>query len=264
MGFIPFTSGERAPNPAAVFEVAVLASAVYKSDTACFTAFANIYGAELLTFIFDPAAFPPGMAIFRKGQDLLFVFSGTTNVPQFIEHCQSVFYTSPDTLTPTTTGVPAQAVGSFLAGLAQRQQAIDAAIGPGPFGTVQITGHSYGGGVGFILARRFATQSPRPARIELMTLGQPRTYDDTMPSASPDVHLKIVAATATSLPVLQDPVPLMPKSAIQLVSFGLITDFLAESPQLNLLQLGRSIFPGPRRPRLIGDGAQRPAQADSI
>lgn len=220
MSFAPFSDPDGTPNPSAMFINAVLAAGLYSLDPTPWNVYRAISGSALVRFVPGPTSFQPGYGILLAGSDALVVFAGTVNAMQWAGHIGSAVFPVADQQTGTLGN------GSFIIGEALAEPDVVAAVLPATSGTLNISGHSYGGAAGFILGTHLAAAPTRPANIAVQTFGEPYSYSAQVLPANPDLHLRIIAGEDARFdfeyPTAVDPVTFSPPPAVQLFKFGLI------------------------------------------
>lgn len=226
MPLIPFTTADGLPNAAALFVNAVLTAALYHEDEIPWKTYATSIGGNFKDFLANKNTVEPDFGVILCNGEALVCFGGTTNSAQWCNHICSAIIPNIDFQVPLTTGGSPFVVDSFHYGLSIVESRIDAAINSIGTGKIRIGGHSYGAGCGFIYGRHLASSTLPPIRTELMTCGEPRTYDGRIPVKDVDVHFRMIAANDPVGAPGADPVPLTPTGGLQLFSFLKYVKFL--------------------------------------
>lgn len=231
MPLLPFSHGDGTPREDAAFVNMVLISALYENDQRPFVDYATRVGGRFVYWSRTPETYEPDTAVIIAGGEALVIMAGSTNNAQFIGHAGGALAPIADLLTPIDPIGTAQCNASFLIGQALVEPNIDAAILPIGLGPVRIAGHSYGGAASHIYARHLVNSTHRPTQTELMTFGQPRTYDGRPARQEPDYYARIINPTNPSTyqyeNLFVDPVCTSPPAIIQLARLG----FFAKSLQ---------------------------------
>lgn len=230
MRLIPFSHEDGRPREDAAFANLVLLAALYAGDQNPFIEYAARMEGGLVYWSRTPTTYEPDTAVIVAQGEALVLHAGSTNNAQFLGHAGGAIVPVADPLTPITPIGIAQVNGSFLIGQALVESHVDAAIAQIGLGPVRIAGHSYGGAASHIYARHLVNSSHRPSRTELMTFGQPRTFDARHAVREPDYYARIINAALPGLYQYEnlyvDPVCTSPPAIIQLAKLGFVGKFL--------------------------------------
>mgnify|MGYP001612907030 CR=1 FL=1 len=225
-----FANLDGSPAADAAWMNIVLASALYANDRRPFDDVARAYSGEVRFFKVTPTTYEPDVGVIISDNDVLVVMSGSTNSPQLLGHAGGAIVAEVDREIPVTGLGVAQENASFKVGA---DLIIPSIIGSLPTIRVQnmrITGHSYGGAIAHIMARRLANAVISPSNIELMTFGQPRTFDGRPAIHEPDYYARIINPSVPGLDrlenVLVDPVCTSPPAVMFLGRYGFTAKFL--------------------------------------
>lgn len=220
MRLIPFAKGDGTPNSSAIFITTVLQNALYFNDREPFDIYAAMVGGTVKAFTSDFTTFVPDYGIITVEDEALVVMDGTVNAAQWAAHSASAFFPVEDSTTQVLT------VASFYGGCVAVEGAIRDAIRTALRGTVQVSGHSYGGAAANIFATHLQYNEQVPERTEVLTNGEPYSYSNQGGLLTPTWHTRIVAGDDREFnlaaPIGCDPVPLTPPGLLQFFKLGLI------------------------------------------
>jgi hypothetical protein len=195
---LPFANADGSPNASAMYVNAMLCSAIYHQDESPWKAFAAATGTTFQTLVYDRFSYEPDYAVIQGDGECLVIFDGTTNSAQWVGHGISAFFPLTDVQLKGILPVGPFVVGSFYLGENVVEPTITDLIAPSTRGIVRIAGHSYGAAAAFIFARHMGVSTINPSRIELMTFGQPRTYDGQTYGRFPDFYARIINKSSVS------------------------------------------------------------------
>lgn len=229
MGLLPFANSDATPNESAAFVNAVLIAGLYHQDQAPFSQYASFVQGTVGAFASDPDTFEPDYGVITAGGEALVVFGGTTNNAQTVQHCASSFFPAQDSAVPLALSGRPFAVGSFLMGTKIVEPIIEAAISSIGTGIVRISGHSYGAAASLIFGRHLSNAVARPTRVELITFGEPMSYDGRPAVSEPDFHARFVAVPEGQIQFEQnmhvDPVSIMPTGSLEIFQLAKVVKF---------------------------------------
>jgi hypothetical protein len=230
MSLPSFRNSNGSPAADAAFMNIVLMSALYANDIRPFNAVAQAYGGTVRLFQVTPTTYEPDVGVITSDSDVLVVMAGTTTSPQLLGHAGGSLLAVPDPEIPVTGIGVAQVNGSFAVGADLIIPVIYNSLPTLRVQNFRVSGHSYGGAVAHILARRLANAAISPANIELMTFGQPRTFDARTAVHEPDYYARIInwdgRGPRRDENVGVDPVCTSPPAVIQLARLGFLSKFL--------------------------------------
>ncbi len=230
MTLVPFGLSDGLPNPDAALINIILTQALYNRDQKLFDDFADFIGGQVVFYNDDPTTYPPQVGVITVNKDAWVFIAGTTTSAQALGHVGGSIAAAVDKRVPTTIGLEAQVNSSFLFGAVARLDEVFIpiiAINPE---TLYFTGHSYGAAVAHIFARWASNGLSKPSRVELMTFGQPRTYDARPAIKEPDYYARIINPGLPEVyqyeNLVVDPVTTCPPPIALLGKVGAVSKFL--------------------------------------
>jgi len=149
----------------------------------------NLLGTDgqLIRLVHQPTTWPPSYAVLRSGTGRYFVvIAGTTNVSQGVRHVAGTFWR--DAL-PDGSRVHGQWRGVEETLWEEIRPLLPEDLADGQY---FISGHSYGGAVGQLMAERIATLTT-PATVQLMTFGAARARTIGYEGPEPANHWRIAS-----------------------------------------------------------------------
>jgi hypothetical protein len=196
------------PSPLAILVDAIMIQAIYRGSRPLLDRLATAIGGNVVRVSFSPQTFEPDTCVISVGNNWLIGMAGTTNKDQWLAHLASGFSQVRDTQTDS------RVVQSFYVGEQQVEQPIRDIIGDARSSRVHVSGHSYGAAASFIFAAHQARRNPHPATIDLLTFGEPMSYDATIAGRRPDAHVAIIAGSDALVSATEpngvDPVSMTP------------------------------------------------------
>lgn len=224
MSLYEFSNPDGTPNVGAAYVNALMDCALYHNDKPCADLYAATAGLTLLGWDNDQTSFRPDSVVFRDASNGLVVFSGTTNIPQWVVHVAGSVIPAIDDVTLDSI------MASVRNGMNETMPLIMPLIQPiiNSRGTVKIAGHSYGGACAFTLC--VWLRKLQEAITECMTFGEPKCFGGLRRIPEPEIHFRIVSET---LPdpiegiVQIDPVSQLPPSAVQYMGLGYLIKIAA-------------------------------------
>jgi len=212
MSLYPFANPDGTPHIGATYVNALMDCALYHNDKQCADLYADVAGVLLLDWYNDQTSFRPDSVVFRDEADVLVVFSGTTNIPQWIVHVAGSVIPAVDSVTSDT--MLASVRNGTNDTLPTMLPILLPIIASG--GKLKTAGHSYGGACAFTLA--VWMKKLHEAFCECITFGEPKTFGGLRAIPEPDVHFRLVSETLPS-PFdgiyFIDPVSQLPPGALQ-------------------------------------------------
>lgn len=229
MNLLPFSNDDGSPRPDAAYVNMVLICALYFQERKPFDLYAGHVGGTVAYFDDNVTSYPPQVGVIASGRDALVVLAGSTVAMQIVGHVGGTLVPIPDIQVPCAVGV-AQVNASFHLGAELQKSPIFTALQNAGLGNVGLTGHSYGGSCAHIISRWLANSTSRPQRNQLMTFGQPRTYDARPAIVEPDYYARVIYTAEPDTYQYEnfvvDPVCTSPPAIIQLAKIGIVAKFL--------------------------------------
>jgi hypothetical protein len=250
------------PNEPALFLNCFLSSAVYRNDRAAAEMAAALFGAHVTYFESHQQEFQPDGCILYDGVDYLLVLDGITSAPAWLCHSASAIVPLADPKLNQPLLTRPFVVSSFYQGIEQIEQDLRDRTA-NPTAIVRVFGHSYGAASAFIFCRHMLNPG-HGQRYELMTCGEPKSYDGRgINLVEPSPHIRIIAKPPTVPDQTRetdydrvDPVVLMPPSFIQWVGRLAPLNFLRHTVAISWTQHGKSW--------VMGDDYLEPGIEESI
>lgn len=215
---ITFVGSGGLPDPTGAY-VAVLNQAIlYAADDDWQSQLADYLGGTSVLFDTRRGIQPPGASVITGPGWSLIALEGTSNCGQAYNFVTGAFVFTRAVGITSSGLAPCLTNAGFQDGLGPLADQILPLLGTLARQRIMISGYSYGGGCAFILGRQIKQMAPT-ANVQILTIGEPKTFNNVPVVNEVDYHYRLVAVGLRSnpipgqiLPVVIDVVPLVPPS----------------------------------------------------
>jgi len=203
---IKFQGADGYPDPTGQLVATLLVATLYTPGYSTAAGIAEYLGGTIKAREVDRSTVPADYMVIVTPTEVLVIFCGTTNLAQVFN------YVTGGCADATPDGIPSAGIlplgvnWGFQQGLNGIYESIVHAMGATNRKNILVAGHSYGGAVAHIFARRFANSGFSYETIQLLTFGEPKAFESGAAVKEPDWHGRLIARQGDAV----DPVTLLP------------------------------------------------------